>query len=501
MASQHRPNILVVVLDCVRASDFWRETSLEEYMPFIASFSRECVRFPRAVAPAPWTIPSHASLFTGLYPWEHGAHMQKENVLSKGVPTIAQALRDIGYATLSVSGNFLVSPFFGLTSGFEYSHWGGWWEPFLRWPLAEAERVRPHDSGPPNPVLQRMRFGDFSPLFGELKGNLSRHSEIIDVLVHLARKVRLPEDEGYPVAAPWIEGDLAQALQRVPKEQPTFCFVNLIDAHEPYFSTRTVVKGLGAWLRYARQRQDRQGWLEKKWSASEDELKLLHRLYRESIRSMDQRIRKLIEVLKASGRWEDSLVVITSDHGQAFGEHGTLYHMLDLSEEIVRIPMLVKFPKGEYRGTRCSRWASLVDVAPTVLGELGEPSRLRTSGFSLKELVDRDRSTPVLTVSDGLGKLQGASLPPERRMELNQIQAAAYRGEIKVVVGGGADTKVQVYIVAEPAAGRSTVWHPNDHERSSLQNFAEMAVKAMGSDDRGSLPIQVADRLRAWGYV
>lgn len=470
-------------------------------MPFVAAFSRDCVQFPRAVAPAPWTIPSHASLFTGLYPWEHGAHMQRENVLLKGIPTIAQTLRDMGYATFSVSGNFLVSPFFGLTSGFDYSHWGGWWEPFLRWPRLESEKVRPQGSGPPNPVLQRMRQGDFSPLFGELKGSLSRHSEVIDILVHLARKVRTPEDIGYPIAAPWIEGNLAQAIMKVPKGQPVFSFVNLIDAHEPYFSTPAVVKGLRAWLQYARQRQDRQGWLEKKWSASEDELELLHRLYRESIRSMDQRIQTLVGVLKASGRWEDSLVVITSDHGQAFGEHGTLYHMLDLSEEIVRIPLIVKFPNAENRGTRCSRWASLVDVVPTILDELGEPYRLRTSGFSMKELVDRDRITPVLAVSDGLGQLQGATLSPERRVELNRIQAAAYRGEVKVVVAGGADTQVQVYSVGELGVAQPAVLQLDDHERSSLQNFAEMATKAMGTDTRGSLPVQVADRLRAWGYV
>ncbi|MCI4366576.1 MAG: sulfatase-like hydrolase/transferase, partial [Thermoplasmata archaeon] len=77
-ASTSRPDLLVVVLDCVRALDFAGGPEAVTPMPFSESLLRESIRFPKAAATAPWTIPSHASIFTGMYPWENGVHMLKE---------------------------------------------------------------------------------------------------------------------------------------------------------------------------------------------------------------------------------------------------------------------------------------------------------------------------------------------------------------------------------------------------------------------------------------
>src|ERR1700693_5078851 len=111
-----RPDLLVVVMDCVRASDFPGGTSPVPGMPTAEKLVRESIRFPRAISVAPWTIPSHASLFTGLYPWENGVHMLRELRLDPSVPTLAGMLAKAGYSTFSLSSNGFICPDIGLVN-------------------------------------------------------------------------------------------------------------------------------------------------------------------------------------------------------------------------------------------------------------------------------------------------------------------------------------------------------------------------------------------------
>src|SRR5215469_5335127 len=112
-----RPDLLLVVLDCVRAWDFPGGRSAIGPMPFVEGFRRESIHFPRAASVAHWTVPAHASMFTGLYPWEHGVHAKGKLKLDPSIPTVAGHLRDAGYRTLCLSANGLVSPGLGLTNG------------------------------------------------------------------------------------------------------------------------------------------------------------------------------------------------------------------------------------------------------------------------------------------------------------------------------------------------------------------------------------------------
>ncbi|MCI4362631.1 MAG: sulfatase-like hydrolase/transferase, partial [Thermoplasmata archaeon] len=132
MSSARPPDVLVVVLDCGRADDFPGGSHAVANMPFADSLRRESLWFPRAVTPAPWTVPSHASLYTGLYPWEHGAHAKGTLKLAEGIPRLPAILRQRGYRTFSLSANHLLSPNLGFSDGFDRLAWAGWWEPYYR---------------------------------------------------------------------------------------------------------------------------------------------------------------------------------------------------------------------------------------------------------------------------------------------------------------------------------------------------------------------------------
>ncbi|MCI4340719.1 MAG: sulfatase-like hydrolase/transferase, partial [Thermoplasmata archaeon] len=131
-ADPSRPNVLVIVMDCVRAPEFSVGSETLSGMPYCTGLARESIDFRRAVAPASWTIPSHASLFTGLYPWDHRLHSRGAPQLPAGLPDLAASLSASGYRTASFSSNPFVSDLSGLTRGFETAAWGGWWERYAR---------------------------------------------------------------------------------------------------------------------------------------------------------------------------------------------------------------------------------------------------------------------------------------------------------------------------------------------------------------------------------
>src|SRR5580692_752059 len=119
-----RPNLLLVVLDCVRAWDFPGGSNAAGPMPFVDSLRRESVDHPRTSSVAHWTVPAHASMFTGLYPWEHGVHAKGRLKLDAQGEAVGSLLQGAGYHTLSISANGLIAPSLGLVDGIDRSAWG-----------------------------------------------------------------------------------------------------------------------------------------------------------------------------------------------------------------------------------------------------------------------------------------------------------------------------------------------------------------------------------------
>jgi arylsulfatase A-like enzyme len=530
-ASTARPNILVVVLDCVRAASFPGTGGGAGSFPVLEALRPECTVFTHASTVAPWTLPSHASLFTGRYPWEHGVLGEGRLQYESSLPTVAGALRDAGYATLALSANGLLHPLFASAGSYETFRCAEWWEKTFRWirpeSLDRATGSRPRSGRNALAIVTRgtpnrgVRTPYLSFLRGEGPGGsipdaihqarpeeaaLGRRTETLawatlDASNRLARVLLNPDDPRPLPVAPWIEPTLEAWLREQPAERPVHCFVNFLDAHEKYLSDAALVRGLLAWWRFVQIPQNARLWLEGEWSPSPEELALLRGLYDAALERLSRRVAELIEVFRRAGRWENTLLIVTSDHGQAFGEHGELFHERSPFEPLLHVPLWVRWPRGTgVAGVRSDR-VGLVDIAPTVLEAAGVTDAFRTSGTSLGDPAGL-RETPVLAMADGYPTIENY----RRRLEgallerLRSSFAVAYAGGVKAIVGvqsGEARTyRVDGEVEETPEAAGATT-PDGDLAIESARGVAEELRKA----SEGIVDTTVEDRLRSWGYI
>ena len=507
LSSTHddRPNVVIVVLDCVRADDFERRLQVTGELPVLQRLRRQSVVFPRAAAVAPWTVPSHATIFTGLYPWEHRAHAKGTLPLNPTLPRMPALLRDAGYATTSLSANPLLNPELGLLKGFQSTAWSEWWEPYVR-NTPSSTRAKRLQEGGSTPAdgesrLQRLHDGPLVSVLHKLAGLVYRYPFALDAANRILQRVINPNAHEPGEVARWLDPTFADWVESVPSRQPIFAFVNLLEAHEPYFLDPRVVLGVTDYLRYARTWQDRPSVLNGRWVPTPEELRLLHELFTGTFRLLDARVGQLIATLEAAGRWENTLFILTSDHGQAFCEKGTLFHMHRPDEALLRIPLWVRYPHGARGPTTAQGWASLVDLAPTVLEAAGVPIPPSFSGVPLPTLERDSRRGPVLAMADGLALPQERSqIPPDRMAWIDRLWTAAYADDRKVTLDV-AGRHYRAYDLSRDPGELIDVWSESPSEFELLATAAGRVGDALSGEPNSEISSVVEDRLRSWGYL
>lgn len=467
---------------------------------FLESLSRSTVVFPKAVSTSPWTVPSHASLLTGLYPWDHRAHGKSELRLQPSVPRITSALKAKGYATASISANALLSPDMGWTDGFDVAYAGGFLQDHLRLtsvivppePFGEARTRRS--------VHEQVTEGPLSPIMGLASQLALRMPFLLDGVHRIAGGLHPGGASG---VAPWLEGLYSSWINKIPKDVPTFAFINLLDAHEPYLTNASFAPGFAKWWRYARVRQDRSAFLAGRWSPSPEELGLLHDMYRWTLQNLDGRLRALVEVLEKAGRWENTLLVITSDHGQSFGEDHMLFHLHHVGDSVLRVPLWVRFPHGEGGGVQARGWASGIDVPRTILNVTGAEGSLSAEALDLRTLVEKDRPQPTLAMSDGLvWPVLRKRLPPARRELYDKVLIAGYFGDLKGVLDCQKGTITFSQVADHTSPGSPVAPPPDVGPEAALLREQLLSVQSKLDISAPSLvdSTQVDRRLRGWGY-
>jgi arylsulfatase A-like enzyme len=283
--------------------------------PDIDAFRRDAILFRQAVAQAPSTLPSHASILTSLIPPHHGASIANNLALPLEVTTLAEVLRSDGYATASFNGGIQLDPSWGLDQGFE--------------------------------------------TYVSVKPRTATAEALVDVLDRFAHEVDLAER--------WVESHPGR---------PFFLFLHTYEVHHPYTPDpaemdlfRDGYTGpLPDRITVDLIRRINDGKLEVD---ARDRQHVVD-AYDAEIHSMDEAFGQLIRFLKAKGLYDPALIVFTSDHGEEFGEHGRLgWHSHTLFDELLRVPLLVKLPFSRLGGTRVDRQVRGIDVAPTALAALG----------------------------------------------------------------------------------------------------------------------------------
>ena len=317
-AAAQASNILFIVVDTLRADHLPAYGYAKGATPNLDRFADDAVRFDQAFTNASWTRPSFASILTGRLPSSHGV-MAKSEALPDSLVTLPEALKPAGYATAGYATNFNVAPYFNFQQGFDY------------YVFLEPEFVLGADDASAKLLLMqfvRQRVERFRASRGDvLPGTAYQDAETVNRAV-----------------LGWI--DAASAT-------PWFMFVGYMDPHDPYFVHPYDGSG---YARAAHPHPD------------PSEAPVLRALYDGEITYWDAEFGRLLDGLRERGLYDDLTIVVTSDHGEEFDDHGGFWHGTTLYDEQVHVPLFIKLPNARRGGTTVRHWVQSIDLMPTVLG-------------------------------------------------------------------------------------------------------------------------------------
>jgi arylsulfatase A-like enzyme len=313
------PDVILVTLDTTRADHIGAYGYPRQISPEIDRFARDAVLFRHAWSTAPWTLPAHASIFTGKYPTSHGAHFNAAG----GDATLADALRNPVFEQFKANrlGEEQVT-------------------------LAELLQQAGYDTAAfvGGPWL--------SPVFGLLQGYALQDAAIDSVVGRRA-------DELTDRAIAW--------MRQVPRGRPLHLLINYFDPHSPFdpppgyddlplSKVPLVVTEAQVNQGRALPPQQRAAYIDR---------------YDGEIRFMDHHFARLLEALREAGRYEGAVIVVVADHGESFGEHGLMGHARALYEDVLHVPLIVRFPGGRDAGTERDETVSVADLLLVIGREAG----------------------------------------------------------------------------------------------------------------------------------
>jgi arylsulfatase A-like enzyme len=326
-APGRRPNVLLLVWDTVRGFSMSVYGYDRPTTPFIERFAAEGARFDLAMSPAPWTLPSHGSMFTGQRPAVLSARL---NVPLDGkYPVIAEAFTRAGYVTGGFAANMsYVSREHGLARGF--SHYRDF-------------RLSP--SG----ILGSSRIGAVLLQF--------------DAVRNLLGYFELPGRKSAGVLNQEFLGWLDAKDDR-----PFFAFLNYFDSHQPYLAPGSYREGFS--LDVSSSFNPR--WVDAEFrDMSAEEIDWSRSEYDATIAYLDAELANLIGQLARRGILDNTIVMITSDHGEHFGDHRRVSHGNSLYRQLLQVPLVIRYPARIPKGTTVGHPVSLTELPQTMFDLAG----------------------------------------------------------------------------------------------------------------------------------
>ncbi|HUU28272.1 MAG TPA: sulfatase-like hydrolase/transferase [archaeon] len=317
--SKDFPNILLIVLDAARADHFSSYGYFRPTTPNLDRVASEGVLFTRAVSTSSWTLPAHASLFTGLVPDEHGTTNQHAWLIDR-IPTLAELLKKRGYRTGCFTNNPHIDRVQNLVRGFD--------------------------------VLESV-WAD-STVITEAKHHNTEHTNVL---------VRSFVENG--------------------SGSPFFVFINYMDVHQPYDAPepyRSMYLGLEQKItaridsacRYFRFLNDGSIVLSKEENAA------VRAVYDGCLTYLDAQVEVLLQALRRAGVYDNTLIIITSDHGEVFGEFGHYSHSKLLYRPLIHIPLVIRYPSIFPSPSVRDELVSIVDIFHSLVDLLGLQGAAKT---------------------------------------------------------------------------------------------------------------------------
>lgn len=316
-AGEGTPNVLLLILDTVRASNLSTYGYTRRTTPTLDSLARDGVQFDWAFTTAPWTLPSHATMFTGRYP--HELSVQWSSALDTTYPTLAERLQSMGYATGGFVANLGYGMYvYGLDRGF-------------------------------------IKYRDYAITPSEALGTTTIGRRLIDLWNKTRGRYVMP---GAKRADRVVNEFLG--WQETLGERPWFAFLNFYDAHSPYDPPAPYDT-----LYLSRQPVNRSVFKLKKRPGNE--LKDLEAAYDAGLSYIDRELDRMFRELRARGELDNTLIIVSSDHGEGFGEHGHTGHTTSLYSTLLRVPLIFRLPGSTVSNVRVDHEVTLRDLGATVL--------------------------------------------------------------------------------------------------------------------------------------
>jgi arylsulfatase A-like enzyme len=462
-AAPDKPNVLLIVMDTVRAGNMSLYGYQRDTTPNLRQFAQTATVYKRAIAASDFTLATHATMFTGLYPDWNGA-IQSASPGTIALPlhpqhaTVAEMLRSMGYWTVESAANYgFLAPWTGLTRGFAVSD--------LTRPVVLSSKDRPF-------YLREMA------------------RRMLGFFVNTG-----PLDQPSRISSDINRRAIAYLEQIKANSKPFFLFVNYMDAHTPYVSAPPFDTRFGSSRRLnpsdlhdVKLRVD-----GGKRRLRPEESRALMAAYDGGIAAEDTAIADLLHRLRELGLYDKTFIIVTADHGDTFGEHDLMDHFLGfVYQELVHVPLVVKYP-GQHEGKTSDELVSQVDLMPTVLDALGVMPPSELQGRSLlkpsgPEEIVYSRGTRSPLVGLGNQRFEG-----QRR--------AIFSGSLKLITWTAGPP--ELYDLAQDPQELHNLYASDDPRAIDLTQRIEKWAAAMPRQNLQptKLDKSAAEKLRSLGYV
>lgn len=435
-------NVILISLDSLRRDYVGVYNGKKDFTPNIDKLAEDSVVFENAFSHAPWTIPSHVSILSGLNPNSHGANTFSDK-LPPFVKTLPQILRERGYLTFAFTGGGLLSANFGFSKGFnQYKEWDGSELP---------------DSS--KPIFKRAK--DF------ISSNKEKNFFLFLHTYQFHDPLEFPED----------------IKEKVLKGEKVLW--------EATSLTKLIGGGKGTYK-----------------PLKKEEVESIKILCKGESRTIDEHlIGPLIQKLKDEGIYDQTMIIITSDHGDELFDHGGWQHAHTLYNELIRVPLIIKFPYQKFKGKRISKNVRLIDIAPTILDVLGfNPSKFEMDGKSLIPVIKGKEKEERKCFSE-------IYYDPDRP-HIPQRISLVY-GDYKLIANQIIENwqkyfenpppplyPFELYNIKNDPYEKKNLYNENSETaKSMLEMIREYKKKTPPKVEKGTIDEELKSKLRALGYI
>ncbi|ELZ56308.1 sulfatase [Haloferax sp. ATCC BAA-646] len=475
-------------MDTARSDFVFEGKDGEQIAPEINSIANSGTKFTNAFSAAPWTLPSHGSLFTGEYPSKHGAHAGSKH-LPETNSTIAEVFSSEGYDTVAASNNAWISEPFGFGRGFD--------EFFKGWQYVQSDT----DLGKAG--LMNEGTDMWKAVAKEIfKGNVGKN-----LLNALYAKIRFghSDDDGAKRTNKWVKDWVSSHNP----SQPFFMFINYLEPHLEYSPPKEIAERFlpnnVSYKEAMSVPQNAWEYVTDQISLAEDDFEILRCLYAAEIAYTDAMIGDLVDHLKKEGEWDDTIMVILGDHGENIGDHGLMDHQYCLYDSLLHVPLVVHGGQFSDQGVNDSL-VQLTDIAPTLLDGLNIKNEEFSNQVQGKSILTTDRDYVVseyISPQPSRESIEKRVGDPHNLMDKFDRSLRAIRtNEYKYIQGS--DGSQELYRVSKDPQERRDIASNDDEVVTELKNKLESwkdSFESIQTVEMNDVDDATQKRLEDLGYI